>query len=814
MTCRQDRRKGAALCFAVIFLSAISLAQSQPGVLVPQNIAIGEQASGSIVLNAADWQNVAGVRVVPFQLPKAGSGTAPALSNYLVETNLGQSFPANASFPFKVAEHLTLRVKPADSGAQPAAIDIPFSPAAISPPPGFTTSPIAMPGLMQTVRGPFQGDASQASVMVNNAQAPIMAESQSSLFYLVPENTPAGPADVLVKDKDRKTHFRIAVLSLQMSADRLKLLKGESTAFHVVVKGAESLPPESWWGGEAQGADVATLHSLLPDFRPPSSLDRGYLVLIIENLSASTVVMSGGQKIALTFTYPPNGPYAYNGTLTASKAGGFQVNGTLIPFLRKQPGVGVPVDGPASATDSQTATALRNKAQQWRTHADTLRQQSSGNTDSTARKTIEDEINRDYANADKFDQLAYHLEEASIKVANGQGSSTIVNLRNDAQNQLNNNGNGPVLQAKNDEPQVPAKPGNTPEKPGASSTPNTPGNTPTTDKPQTPGTTERPTTPETPKTPETPHTPTTPETPQTPTKTPSTPDDSTTKKKRDENNDCPQRGKGCVALVIDFSKDYTFEFDMSTIAKKLGDAGCDTDYVAPTFKDIPKPSIFSTPSAEEIKAAEDYNKGQWDSINDAEKKHREKVAKGVEIAIEITNGHGGDATPGLPCGDVEPNDWRGSYLRRDDFHQGNYRAANKNVCSWFAADLTCYGGLTPKVVDELENLTTATCKAASTIACGNHAGWEADGAMSSATSTETCTNGSVWWQGSYVKSALEAEIKRRESGQNKDYSALIQALHSSTVESTTSRYTDRGYAKDHPPVHARGGYGEKSSDSQ
>ena len=73
-----------------------------------------EAGSTSIeVLNAADWQNVAGVRVVPFQLPKAGSGTAPALSNYLVETNLGQSFPANASFPFKVAEHLTLRVKPA-----------------------------------------------------------------------------------------------------------------------------------------------------------------------------------------------------------------------------------------------------------------------------------------------------------------------------------------------------------------------------------------------------------------------------------------------------------------------------------------------------------------------------------------------------------------------------------------------------------------------------------------------------------------------------------------------------------------------------
>ena len=790
MTCHRNYRKGLALCFVLVCLSTISLAQSA-GVLLPQNVGIGEQASGSIVLNPNDWQNVAGIRVIPFQLPNSSANAAPNLSDYLVEINPGQSFPASGAFSFKVEQNLKLMIKSAGaSKAQPVTLNIPFPSAAITAPPqGFTTSPIAMGGLMQTIRGPFQGDASNASVLLNNLAAPIIAESQSSLFYLAPENTPAGSADVLVKDKDRKTHFTVAVLSLQMSADKLNLLKGESTAFHVLVKGAESLPPESWWGGEAQGGDVDTLHKLLPNFHPPTGLDRGYLVLIIENLS-SNVVMSGGQKIALTFTYPQSGKYGYDGTLTATKAGGFVVNGTLIPFLRKQPGTGASTDGTATSSDSQTATALRDKAQQLRTHSDTLRQQNSGNTDSRVRKKIEDEIAQDNSNADKLDQLAYDLEKASINAANGQGSSTISELRKDASNQLNN----PVLQAKNDEPQVPAKPGNTPEHPGTTSKPNTPG---TTEKPQ-----------------ETPHTPTTPEIPKTPTSTPQTPDNSTTNKKKEEKNDCPQRGKGCVALVIDFSADYSFEFDMSTVSKKLSDAGCDTDYIAPKFKDVPKESLFSTPTAAEIKAAQDHNQAQWDSVNDAEKKHREKVAKGVEIAIEITNGHGGEAAPGLPCGDVEPNDWRGSYLRRDDFHQGNYKAANKNVCSWFTADLTCYGGLTPKVVDELENLTTATCKAASTIACGNHAGWEADGSMSSAKSTDTCTNGSVWWQSGYVKEALDAEIKRRAAGQNKDYSTLIQALNSSTVKSTTARYTDHGYAKDHPPVHARGGYGEKSSNEQ
>src|SRR5947209_6269782 len=91
MTCRRTHRTGVALCFAVVFLSGISLAQSA-GVLLPQNVAIGEQASGSIVLNANDWQNVAGIRVVPFHLPESGTG-APVLSNYVVQTNLAQSFP-------------------------------------------------------------------------------------------------------------------------------------------------------------------------------------------------------------------------------------------------------------------------------------------------------------------------------------------------------------------------------------------------------------------------------------------------------------------------------------------------------------------------------------------------------------------------------------------------------------------------------------------------------------------------------------------------------------------------------------------------
>jgi hypothetical protein len=297
----------------------------------------------------------------------------------------------------------------------------------------------------------------------------------------------------------------------------------------------------------------------------------------------------------------------------------------------------------------------------------------------------------------------------------------------------------------------------------------------------------------------------------------------TTDKKKEE--DCPQRGKGCVALVIDFSHNVTWEFDMESLSKKLTAAGCDTEYVAPDLWEIPLPHTYgyegvasytTTPDPEDQKKAREHNDPEWKKIRDAIAKHREKVAQRVELAIEIVNGHGDGAAQGetLACGWWEWKDYTGDFLYRAGFHAGNYQAANKNVCGWFTSDFSCYGGLTPKVVDELNNFSTSTCSQASSINCPIHAGWEADSSTSTATSTQTCSNGSIGWQKSYIGDPLDAEADRRKNlpaGSPSNYSALIEALRTKAGESSTARYADRGYAKDKPPSHARGGYGEGNS---
>ena len=73
-----------------------------------------------------------------------------------------------------------------------------------------------------------------------------------------------------------------------------------------------------------------------PDFKPPSPSQPGVLVLTLENMSPGTVVMSGGNKLALTFGYG-QGKYEHHGTITATRSGSFDIDGTLIPFLHDQP---------------------------------------------------------------------------------------------------------------------------------------------------------------------------------------------------------------------------------------------------------------------------------------------------------------------------------------------------------------------------------------------------------------------------------------------------------------------------------------------
>jgi hypothetical protein len=270
--------------------------------------------------------------------------------------------------------------------------------------------------------------------------------------------------------------------------------------------------------------------------------------------------------------------------------------------------------------------------------------------------------------------------------------------------------------------------------------------------------------------------------------------------------DCPQRRKGCAALILDFMRHVngTYQFaNLDEIGNELREMGCEVDEVATAFVEVPDSKENDPANDQEIAAAYRHNDDEWAKVYGAEDRHRERLREGKEIAIELVGYHGAESTRGLPCG-AWTESWRIGWESRQRFHEGNYDAANHRVCDWFVADLSCFSGLTSRAIDELENFGSATCLKAPKINCPLHAGWEADTAMgTSIDATRTCNDSDTRKAARELRQLIEGQIRLNSPA--KGYASLAKALKALGT-SANSYYSDRGHAKDVPPQHERKGY--------
>ncbi|HXA84532.1 MAG TPA: hypothetical protein VNZ47_05625 [Candidatus Dormibacteraeota bacterium] len=342
------QRKLTLLIIFTAFSAALTHAQKPPmvdvGVVLPQDVITGETVSASIVVNPSDYATLPGLHVVKGQVAGvAGSTPTNLLSYYSLRIDVSATtVPADHPFSFIATNGLLITIFRTGGKADDGwSTTIPLSPTSgqsFPAPKNFSMPPLNLAGALQRIHGPFSGDSNHTVIRVNNLPARLLIESPRGAYCFIPASVPPGTADWVITDHERSVRLRSWVLALQMSADKLKLMKGESTAFHVFIRGVESVPQEAWFGsGEAPDfIDPAIIRKFLPDFKPPSPTQRGVLVLALENMSVGTVVMSGGNKLALTFGYGQN-KYEHHGTITATRSGSFDIDATLIPFLHDQP---------------------------------------------------------------------------------------------------------------------------------------------------------------------------------------------------------------------------------------------------------------------------------------------------------------------------------------------------------------------------------------------------------------------------------------------------------------------------------------------
>ena len=269
------------------------------------------------------------------------------------------------------------------------------------------------------------------------------------------------------------------------------------------------------------------------------------------------------------------------------------------------------------------------------------------------------------------------------------------------------------------------------------------------------------------------------------------------------NADCPQRGQGCCALVLDFS--HGALLGTGDLDEEFIDMGCSTRVFrsAGRMRSKPRTIVYPanrrymgtdqqtvyTPSKATIeKWKKDMDK-QRAKLSQVIAQHRSCVSEGVEASYEVVSAHGG-------IGNFDFVDnagwWKTGFgdsrnLLRAPFIQGNYDAANKNVCGWAMHDASCFAGWSTAAFQGANQTGRAKGdpKKPAPHNHDHHAGWEANVVVASSPADDTTHNIGCWWDHAQFEDAIETA---RDEG-------TVRAYEHIDLGDFSSSYADGGYAR-------------------
>lgn len=831
------------------------------GVVVPRHASPGERISGRLVSNPDDYKPIPGLIVVPVEMniPVDPSGK-PRLDEAYVDNGQGRR-PANSAFTATIPTDGSPLGLSCGTGAQSKHIRLPIE--GTSRPPvesgHYTTQPLVPDSGVSVVHGRFDGDSGNTEVSVNGVAATIVAESADEAYYSMPSQTADGRNRVLLKQDGKTFSWDVFQADVKINADRNTLREGESANVKVTVDALEQMPKSDWRRGNP--SDLYDTASAVRTAESQGSA-AGVIMLIVKNDSQDTVSMSPADNFSIPMTYAElsRGPKETDGTVTAREAGGFQIEASIVPLLADVPGTEVPTTG-EHRRESETArtdhTRVPSPEETPVEHRDQTPPEEPVPVVPLVVAPPKCCVITSITITNNFGEPVFYIlngpyvegmsPPASEWVLPGRSRTFTGNfgecIRIKAIQNSGYDKNGNEITGLFDDETVCCsrknktkrfsytinsvewREGNNCPQPVAEVTPPiperstpTPTATPTRTKTPTPTATATPT-----------------ETP-TPTWTPSATETSTplVVTPPPTEIDCPQRRKGCAALIVDYMENNDFIMaSFSKLSRPLkalcGKENVDEAY--PTMWKMPEGywvehwnnrMEYIEPDAAEVTRVSEHNDAELKKIDAAIDSHRKKLSEGREIAMELVAAHGSKRSTGN-CGYWGPGYYTGGYVvSRSVFHQGNYSAANKNVCDWFNIDASCYAGATPYALDDLENgIDKAACAGPDVVRCPAHAGYEADLAGGEATVDEVGRNGVSWLRSVQLKNILIGEASFKgfadASGQPWSYQKLMGKLDDWVLGKGASNfvsgahrsfYTDKGYNGDRPPPgeHPHGGY--------
>jgi len=308
---------------------------------MPDDAALGDTISGTVVAEPTGETQ---------QEQKANMDTlegyvfdTPEVPSKVVETEPGETLPGKPKskkvvtmeIPTAITGEIIDLVLKDPKGIEVTEVDIPVAPPSTYTPPAvpeegdYNLPEIGQVGRPIEMTGPFDGEIVNTEVTIGGKKANIVAQSPRKTLFESPRDV-VGPTEIELTQGDVTLKDEYRNVALNLSADKLRLKKGEQTTLRVKVMGL-------------QGLEETIPFNLV-------------------NKSPSVVSMEGGDAQTVTVSpeqVGPEGTYTITKTLTGVETGPFLISARISPEYMTVPLPTIPQAVPVKVDDTCECKDMR-----------------------------------------------------------------------------------------------------------------------------------------------------------------------------------------------------------------------------------------------------------------------------------------------------------------------------------------------------------------------------------------------------------------------------------------------------------------------
>jgi hypothetical protein len=244
----------------------------------------------------------------------------------------------------------------------------------------------------------------------------------------------------------------------------------------------------------------------------------------------------------------------------------------------------------------------------------------------------------------------------------------------------------------------------------------------------------------------------------------------------DGGTDCPQRRKGCDALIVDLMYEW-YMFSVGDMETRLKGIQCTTEFydINANFKEKPRrvfvatnrpPAGFWNMTEAELAVRlaqwRAWRAGEQAKLDVAIATHVAHLREEKEIGIEVFNAHGSEGNCPA-CGSITTAEWEVSEPRRETI-EAIYGGAHRRVCAWLLFDSSCFSGNSVRGFNTVNNTGACRCCEPPPLNPCFRAAFEDDKAVASSRITDEASNLTCKFDLSHFKDAIE---EARAAGNNR-----------------------------------------------